>query len=102
MSEQLDGTRELPKFTVREERNDRYVQVRLQEVQNGFIVRSGDVPIYYPSINEAAEAGRLSRIVAAVQHVTAQTLLPEINKIVRQGLGMATKMPKPGFRQRPK
>ena len=56
MSEQLNGTRELPKFNVREERNDRYVQVRLQEVQNGFIVRSGDVPIYYPSINEAAEA----------------------------------------------
>ena len=56
MSEQLDGTKELPKFNVREERNDRYVQIRLQEVQNGFIVRSGDVPIYYPSINEAAEA----------------------------------------------
>jgi len=56
---------EFPEIVVREDNNDISVQIRIQRVANGFLVRTGRAPIYYPNIEEAAAAisGSLIQIV---------------------------------------
>jgi hypothetical protein len=45
-----------PKLAVREDGQDISVQIRVQQVANGFLVRTGNIPIYYSSIEKAAAA----------------------------------------------
>lgn len=53
-----------PKFDVKKERNDVSTQVRVQQLENGFVVRTGGKPIHYPTIEEAAEAVKAGLITA--------------------------------------
>ena len=43
-------------FVVREEPNDTSIQVRVQKIGNGYVVKTGNLPIYFPTIEEAAQA----------------------------------------------
>lgn len=54
-----------PKFEIKLERNDTSTQVRVQELENGFVVKTGSKPIHYQTIEEAAEAVKLGLIAAA-------------------------------------
>ncbi len=45
-----------PEIVVREDNNDISVQIRIQRVANGFLVRTGRAPVFYPPIDEAAAA----------------------------------------------
>ena len=45
-----------PDFKVQEDRNYVTTLVRIQQIQNGFVVRGGSQPIHYPDIASAAEA----------------------------------------------
>jgi hypothetical protein len=47
---------ELPELIVREETNDVSVQIRVQRIENGFLVRAGKTPVFYVDIETAAEA----------------------------------------------
>jgi hypothetical protein len=47
---------EFPEIIVREDNNDISIQIRVQRVANGFLVRTGRAPIYYPNIEKAAAA----------------------------------------------
>ena len=51
-----------PELVVREDANDVSVQIRVQKVANGFLVRTGKVPIYYATIEAAADAARAGLI----------------------------------------
>lgn len=51
-----------PELVVREDANDVSVQIRVQKVANGFLVRAGKVPIYYATIEAAADAARAGLI----------------------------------------
>ena len=53
-----------PKFDVKKERNDVSTQVRVQQLENGFVVKTGNRPIHYPTIKEAADAVRDGLIAA--------------------------------------
>jgi exosome complex RNA-binding protein Csl4 len=46
----------VPKFVVNGERNDVSTQVRVQRIVNGYVVKTGDKPIHYLTIEESAEA----------------------------------------------
>jgi hypothetical protein len=54
----------VPKFDVKSERNDISTQVRVQQLENGFVVRTGNKPIHYPTIEEAANAVKDGLIAA--------------------------------------
>jgi len=54
----------IPKFTVKNERNDVGTQVRVQQLENGFVVRTGNKPIHYTTIEEAADAVRAGLVAA--------------------------------------
>jgi len=43
-------------FVVRNEPNDVSVQIRIQKIDNGYVVKTGMSPVYYPTIEEAAQA----------------------------------------------
>ena len=43
-------------FVVRNEPNDVSVQIRIQKIGNGYVVKTGMSPVYYPTIEEAAQA----------------------------------------------
>lgn len=49
---------ELLELVVKEEFNDVSVQIRLQRIENGFLVRAGKTPVFYPEIKDAADAIR--------------------------------------------
>jgi len=53
-----------PKFEVKTERNDTTTQVRVQELENGFVVKTGGKPIHYGTIEEAADAVKQGLIAA--------------------------------------
>lgn len=55
----------IPDFKVQEDRNDVTTLVRIQQIQNGFVVRGGSQPIHYPDIESAAEAVKAGLIKAA-------------------------------------
>ena len=64
-NEETNVTQEtIPKFEIKSERNDTSTQVRVQELENGFVVKTGDKPIHYPNIEEAAEAVKQGLIAA--------------------------------------
>ena len=46
----------VPKFVIKEERCDVSTQVRIQQISNGYVVKTGGLPIHYSTIEEAAEA----------------------------------------------
>lgn len=54
----------VPKFLVREEQADISTQVRVQRINNGFVVRTGSDPIFYPDIESAADAIKEGLIAA--------------------------------------
>jgi hypothetical protein len=54
----------IPQFVVRDEQNDYSTQVRVQRISNGFVVRTGSEPVFYATIEQAAEAVRLGLIAA--------------------------------------
>lgn len=43
-------------FVVREEPNDTSIQIRVQKIGNGYVVKTGNLPVYFPTIEEAAQA----------------------------------------------
>ncbi len=43
-------------FIVRNEPNDTSIQVRVQKIGNGYVVKTGNLPVYFPTIEEAAQA----------------------------------------------
>ena len=43
-------------FVVREEPNDTSIQIRVQKIGNGYVVKTGNLPVYIPTIEEAAQA----------------------------------------------
>ena len=43
-------------FVVRDEPNDVSVQIRIQKIGNGYVVKTGKSPVFYPTIEEAAQA----------------------------------------------
>jgi hypothetical protein len=43
-------------FVVREEPNDTSIQIRVQKIGNGYVVKTGNLPVYFPTIQEAAQA----------------------------------------------
>lgn len=45
-----------PKLSLQQDRNDVSVHIRVQQMENGFAVKTGNKPIHYPTIEEAAEA----------------------------------------------
>lgn len=53
---------EIPELVVREDPNDVSAQIRVQRIENGFLVRAGKTPIFYSSIEEAADAVKASLI----------------------------------------
>ena len=55
----------IPRFDVKIERNDTTTQVRVQELENGFVVKTGNKPIHYKTIEDAAEAVKQGLIEAA-------------------------------------
>ena len=56
--------KKVPKFEVKSERNDVSTQIRVQQLENGFVVRTGNKPIHYPTIEEAANAVKDGLIAA--------------------------------------
>ncbi len=54
----------VPKFLVREDQSDVSTQVRVQQIVNGFVIRTGADPIFYPDIESAADAIRDGLIAA--------------------------------------
>ena len=54
----------VPKFEIKTERNDTSTQVRVQELENGFVVKTGNKPIHYETIEDAAEAVKVGLIAA--------------------------------------
>lgn len=54
----------VPKFDVKKDRNDVTTQVRVQQLENGFVVRTGGKPIHYSTIEDAAEAVKQGLIAA--------------------------------------
>jgi hypothetical protein len=46
----------MPNFVVTHEGNDVTTSVRITKIQNGFILRTGDKPIFYATIGEVADA----------------------------------------------
>jgi hypothetical protein len=54
----------VPKFVVKGERNDVTTQVRVQQIANGYVVKAGDKPIHYSTIEESAEAVKRGLIKA--------------------------------------
>lgn len=54
-----EAQNEIPKFVVRDDQNDVNTQVRIQRITNGFVVRTGEDPVFYPTIAQAAEAIKL-------------------------------------------
>ena len=63
----------IPKLIVRDEQNDVSTQLRIQQIANGFVVRSGGDPIFYPTLEEAAEAVRLGILQIQWPIVTRKT-----------------------------
>ena len=47
---------QLPEIVVREDNNDISIQIRVQRVANGFLVRTGKAPVFYSTIDETATA----------------------------------------------
>ena len=47
---------QLPEIVVREDNNDISIQIRVQRVANGFLVRTGKAPVFYFTIDETAAA----------------------------------------------
>jgi hypothetical protein len=43
-------------FTVVKDRNDKSTRVQIQQVKNGFIVRTGKAPVFFETISLAATA----------------------------------------------
>jgi hypothetical protein len=46
----------VPNFIVTSEGNDTTTSVRITQIQNGFILRTGDKPIHYDTIEQVAQA----------------------------------------------
>jgi len=46
----------IPEFVVRNDANDVSTQIRVQRIGNGFVVKTGLDPIFYSTIQEAAQA----------------------------------------------
>jgi len=63
----------IPKLIVRDEQNDVSTQLRIQQIANGFVVRSGGDPIFYPNIEEVAEAVRLGILQIQWPIITRKT-----------------------------
>jgi hypothetical protein len=49
-------SKQIPDFIVRNEVNDTSTQLRIQKIGNGFVVKAGIEPIFYPTIEDAADA----------------------------------------------
>ena len=49
-------SKQIPDFIVRNEVNDTSTQLRIQKIGNGFIVKAGIEPIFFPTIEDAADA----------------------------------------------
>jgi hypothetical protein len=47
---------QIPEIVVRKDNNDISVQIRVQQVANGFLVRTGKAPVFYSTIDETAAA----------------------------------------------
>lgn len=56
---------EVPELVIKEELNDVSAQLRVQKIENGFLVRAGKTPVFYKSIAEAAEAVKLALLNAS-------------------------------------
>jgi len=52
----MTSNMKIPVFKVQEDKNDVTTLIRLQQIQNGFVVRGGKQAIHYPDIATAAEA----------------------------------------------
>lgn len=61
----MSTTETIPRFEVKHERNDTSTLVRVQELENGFVVKTGGKPIHYKTIEAAAEAVKQGLIEAA-------------------------------------
>lgn len=46
----------IPKFKIVSEKNDVTTLIRVQQIQNGFVVRGGGSPIHYSTMEQTAEA----------------------------------------------
>jgi hypothetical protein len=46
----------VPQFVVRKDGNDLSTQIRIAAIGNGYLVKTGKTPIYYPTKQEMAEA----------------------------------------------
>lgn len=47
---------EIPDLIVRDEPNDVSIQIRIQKIENGFLVRAGGLPVFYANIETTADA----------------------------------------------
>lgn len=52
----MTNNMKIPVFKVQEDKNDVTTLIRLQQIQNGFVVRGCKQAIHYPDIATAAEA----------------------------------------------
>ena len=43
-------------FLVRSDPNDTSIQVKVQKIANGYVVKTGRLPVYYSTIEEAAQS----------------------------------------------
>jgi hypothetical protein len=68
-------SKQIPDFIVRNEVNDTSTQLRIQKIGNGFVVKAGIEPIFYPTIEDAADA-IYHGVLAIEWEVTSKTRKP--------------------------
>lgn len=66
------ANKSIPKFRVISDKQDRSVQVRVQRIGNGFVVRTGCDQVFYPDIEAAADAIR-EGLIAVCWPITQET-----------------------------
>lgn len=54
----MNSHKETPEIelTINKDKNDTSVQLRILQIQNGYIVRGGGQPVHFSNIQEAAES----------------------------------------------
>jgi hypothetical protein len=70
----------LPKFSVTSEGNDTTTTVRINKIENGFILRTGGRPIHYPDITKLAKAVSEGILAINWEEPNDRTNKPKSNK----------------------